>query len=75
MKVQKETITLKERTNGEHHKLTVFHLDSEQEGPHIYIQSSLHGAELQGNALIYHLIQYLKTHDFCGSITLNPMAN
>ncbi|MCO4780890.1 MAG: succinylglutamate desuccinylase/aspartoacylase family protein [Candidatus Cloacimonetes bacterium] len=75
MKVTKRTVPLKERTNGENHKLTVFDIESDQEGPHVYVQSSLHGAELQGNALIYHLLAYLKSHSFCGSITINPMAN
>lgn len=75
MNVKKRSILLKERTNGEQHKLTVFDIDSGVDGPHVYVQSSLHGAELQGNALIYHLLSFLKESRFCGSITVNPMAN
>ena len=39
------------------------------------MQSSIHGAELQGNALIFHLIEHLKKKPPLGDITLVPCAN
>jgi predicted deacylase len=40
-----------------------------------YLQSSIHGAELQGNAVIFHLIEYLKKNAPLGDVTLVPLAN
>lgn len=44
-------------------------------GPKVYIQSSIHGAEVQGNVVIYHLIQQLKKLDLCGEVILVPNCN
>lgn len=44
-------------------------------GPHIHIQASVHGAELQGNAVILQLMELLNTTDINGSITFIPLAN
>jgi predicted deacylase len=40
-----------------------------------YLQSSIHGAELQGNAVIFHLIEFLKKNQPLGDVTLVPIAN
>lgn len=44
-------------------------------GPHVYIQSGIHGAEIQGNGILYHLLSYLIEHPFRGTCTLVPLAN
>ena len=41
----------------------------------VYIQSSVHGAEVQGNAVIYSLIDYFKKNPPLGNVTLVPLAN
>ena len=44
-------------------------------GPHIHIQASVHGAELQGNAVILQLMEILNNTKLNGSITFIPLAN
>jgi predicted deacylase len=44
-------------------------------GPHIHIQASVHGAELQGNAVILQLMDMLNSIEINGSITFIPLAN
>ncbi len=44
-------------------------------GPHIHIQASVHGAELQGNAVILQLMDLLNSQKINGSITFIPLAN
>lgn len=44
-------------------------------GPKVYIQSSIHGAEVQGNVVIYHLVQLLKNIEICGEVVLVPNCN
>jgi len=41
----------------------------------VYIQANMHGAEVQGNAVIYALLEKLKSVPLAGSITLVPYAN
>ncbi|BCV46465.1 succinylglutamate desuccinylase/aspartoacylase family protein [Shewanella algae] len=43
--------------------------------PSVYIQANVHGAEVQGNAVILQLLQYFKAHPPLGDITLVPLAN
>jgi len=40
-----------------------------------YFQSSIHGAEVQGNALIFSLIEIFKENPPLGDVTLVPLAN
>ena len=44
-------------------------------GAHIHIQASVHGAELQGNAVILQLMEILNETKINGSITFIPLAN
>jgi len=41
----------------------------------VYIQANMHGAEVQGNAVIYQLLELLKSVKVLGDITLVPYAN
>ncbi|RHW76604.1 succinylglutamate desuccinylase/aspartoacylase family protein [Colwellia sp. RSH04] len=45
------------------------------QGPNVYIQANMHGAEVQGNAVIFQLLELLKDCDIQGNITLVPYAN
>ncbi|PIK15726.1 succinylglutamate desuccinylase/aspartoacylase family protein [Halobacteriovorax sp. JY17] len=74
-KINKRKITLSELPSGEELSLKVIEVDGPFEGPHCYIQASVHGAEHQGNAVIYKLLEYLEHNPIIGKITLLPMAN
>lgn len=43
--------------------------------PSVYLQANMHGAEVQGNAVIYQLLELLKNVKVLGDITLVPYAN
>ncbi len=43
--------------------------------PNVYIQANMHGAEVQGNAVIFQLLELLKNCDIQSNITLVPYAN
>lgn len=44
-------------------------------GPNVYIQANMHGAEVQGNAVIFQLLELLKSCALRANITLVPYAN
>jgi len=67
-------LPVKELSTGEVLKIKTFTLKNGP-GPHIHIQASVHGAEIQGNAVILKLMEALKHKTIKGSITLIPMAN
>ncbi len=60
---------------GHSFTLNLFRIKGEKPGPHCHIQSSVHGAELQGNAVIYELMNYFLHNPFSGSVTFIPLAN
>ncbi|MCP4913285.1 MAG: succinylglutamate desuccinylase/aspartoacylase family protein [Oligoflexia bacterium] len=72
---ERTQIPIKDLTNGDKLNLTLFRLTGDRPGPHIHIQSSVHGAELQGNAVIYELLKYFKENSFAGTVTMIPLAN
>ena len=43
--------------------------------PNVYIQANMHGAEVQGNAVIFQLLELLKYCEIEANITLVPYAN
>ena len=47
----------------------------QNKGPNVYIQANMHGAEVQGNAVIYQLLELLKNININSDITLVPYAN
>lgn len=71
----KEIIPIKQLATGETLNITTHTLIGTTEGPHIHIQASVHGAELQGNAVILQLMEYLQHTKLHGSITFIPLAN
>ncbi|MCL1144077.1 succinylglutamate desuccinylase/aspartoacylase family protein [Shewanella gaetbuli] len=43
--------------------------------PSVYVQANVHGAEVQGNAVIFQLMTLLEEHDILGDIVFAPLAN
>ncbi|MBU2870238.1 succinylglutamate desuccinylase/aspartoacylase family protein [Colwellia sp. E2M01] len=74
----KEVMSVGEMACGT--KLTVpvfsFKVAEEQKtGPDVYIQANMHGAEVQGNAVIFQLLELLPHCQLNANITLVPYAN
>ncbi|HAZ14890.1 MAG: hypothetical protein A2X86_21170 [Bdellovibrionales bacterium GWA2_49_15] len=74
-KLSRVDYPIKELPSGDHLLISTFKIESNQAGPHVHIQASVHGAELQGNAAIYHLMEFFIHHPFKGSVTFVPLAN
>ncbi len=74
-KVNKQLLTVGELASGVSLTVPVYHIKGEQAGPSVYIQANIHGAEVQGNAVIYQLLELLKSQRVLGDITLVPYAN
>ena len=73
---KKELIHMGEMASGV--KLTVpvySYKPKESTAPDVYIQANMHGAEVQGNAVIFQLLELLKYCDIQANITLVPYAN
>jgi len=72
---KRRDIVLKELVQGDHLSLSVFDFLSAKPGPHVYLQASVHGAEVQGNLVIWELMKYFSEHPFAGMLTFVPMCN
>lgn len=58
--------------------IDVIEWDSGKPGPYVYLQASVHGAELQGNLVIQQLLDHLNnidTNELHGKIVCVPFAN
>jgi predicted deacylase len=73
--LEKMEIPLQKLIGGAQYNLRAFRIKGKEAGPHVHIQSSVHGAEVQGNAVILKLMEYFCENDFNGSVTLIPHAN
>lgn len=73
--INKTHISVAQNASGRHLNVPIYEISSSMDGPHVYIQSSIHGSEVQGNVVIYHLIQALKNILVRGKITLVPNCN
>ncbi|MFC4701181.1 succinylglutamate desuccinylase/aspartoacylase family protein [Glaciecola siphonariae] len=73
--VIKSHVAVAQNASGRSLNVPIYRISDELPGPTVYIQSSIHGAEVQGNVVIYHLIQALKTHQIHGDIILVPNCN
>ncbi|GAA0858923.1 succinylglutamate desuccinylase/aspartoacylase domain-containing protein [Aliiglaciecola litoralis] len=71
----KEYLVVAQNASGRNMKVPLYRFKGSKPGPKVYIQSSIHGAEVQGNVVIYHLIQTLKELPISGEITLVPNCN
>jgi len=73
--ISKEVMHVGEMASGAALTVPVYRIKGNQQGPDVYIQANMHGAEVQGNAVIFQLLEQLKTIELNGSITLVPYAN
>jgi predicted deacylase len=73
--VVKTHIVVAQNASGRNMNVPIYRMKGSRPGPTVYIQSSIHGAEVQGNVVIYQLIQRLKKMDVCGEIILVPNCN
>lgn len=71
----KEHLSVASNASGRRMHVPVYRFKGLEPGPKIYIQSSIHGAEVQGNVVIYHLIEFLKVNPIRGEIVLVPNCN
>jgi len=72
----KEVIHVGEMASGAKLTVPVYSYQAENSSaPSVYIQANMHGAEVQGNAVIFQLLELLKSCDIQGDITLVPYAN
>ena len=54
----KEIMSVGEMASGAKLTVPVYALKSEENtGPNVYIQANMHGAEVQGNAVIFQLLE------------------
>ena len=71
----KDYLVVAQNASGRNMNVPLYRFKGDKPGPKVYIQSSIHGAEVQGNVVIYHLIQTLKQQQIYGEITLVPNCN
>ena len=72
---KKEYLVVAQNASGRNMNVPLYRFIGEKPGPKVYIQSSIHGAEVQGNVVIYHLIQQLMHMPLCGEVILVPNCN
>ncbi|MBD1582425.1 succinylglutamate desuccinylase/aspartoacylase family protein [Pseudoalteromonas sp. S16_S37] len=73
--ISQENIQVGEIANGLPLSIPVYRIKGNGNGPKVYIQANMHGAEVQGNAVIYQLLETLKQQTLASDITLVPYAN
>lgn len=73
--IEKSYLVVAQNASGRNMNVPVYRIVGQKAGPKVYVQSSIHGAEVQGNVVIYHLLQQLKHLDICGEIVLVPNCN
>ena len=61
--------------SGDTLSIRQYTMKSDVPGPTVYIQSSVHGAELQGNPVICEIMNYLENSNFKGTVHMVPLAN
>jgi len=76
----KEVMHVGEMASGAALTVPVYRLkadksNDQQKHPSVYIQANMHGAEVQGNAVIFQLLELLRNIKIKGDITLVPYAN
>ena len=75
-KLKKSEIKVGELATGQSLTVPIYQLvPDEVTGPSVYIQANVHGAEVQGNAVIFQLLKQLEKSNLNSVITLVPLAN
>jgi len=75
VKFSKEYLVVAQNVSGRNLNVPVYKFVSNVPGPKVYIQSSIHGAEVQGNVVLLHLLKELKGAPLRGEVTLVPNCN
>lgn len=76
MRFTQSSLKIGELATGQDLTIPIFSHECESAtAPSVYIQANVHGAEVQGNAVIYQLMKLLEQYTICGDITLVPLAN
>ncbi|BAJ03565.1 succinylglutamate desuccinylase/aspartoacylase family protein [Shewanella violacea] len=76
MSFTQSSLKIGELATGQDLTIPIFSHECESAtAPSVYIQANVHGAEVQGNAVIYQLMKLLEQYTLCGDITLVPLAN
>jgi predicted deacylase len=73
--LHKDYLVVAQNASGRNMNVPLYRFVGDSPGPKVYIQSSIHGAEVQGNVVIYKLIQWLTKNPICGEIVLVPNCN
>jgi predicted deacylase len=68
--VKKEIMYVGEMASGAALTVPVYRLKGDSSAPSVYIQANMHGAEIQGNEVIFQLLELLKSTKINGDITL-----
>ncbi|WOT06934.1 succinylglutamate desuccinylase/aspartoacylase family protein [Shewanella youngdeokensis] len=76
MRFTQSSLIVGELATGQELSIPVYRLPAQDLGaPKVFIQANVHGAEVQGNAVIFQLMKQLETMDVQGEVTLLPLAN
>ncbi|AQS40022.1 putative deacylase [Shewanella psychrophila] len=76
MSFTQSSLKIGELATGQDLSIPIFSYEcTRSKAPSVYIQANVHGAEVQGNAVIYQLMKLLEQYTVCGDITLVPLAN
>ncbi|WP_076420126.1 succinylglutamate desuccinylase/aspartoacylase family protein [Colwellia sp. UCD-KL20] len=73
--ISKEVMHVGEMASGAQLTVPVYRIKGREGFPSVYIQANMHGAEVQGNAVIFQLLEILKDTKVNGHITFVPYAN
>ena len=73
--IRKSHVAVAQNASGRNLNVPIYHITEGLPGPTVYIQSSIHGAEVQGNVVIYKLMQALKHQPLKGTVILVPNCN
>jgi predicted deacylase len=71
----KDYLVVAQNASGRNLNVPVYKFVSSIPGPKVYIQSSIHGAEVQGNVVLFHLLKALQKAPLKGEVTLVPNCN
>ncbi len=70
------SLTIGELAAGQALTLPIYHFkpSGQVAGPKVYIQANVHGAEVQGNAVIFQLMKQLERCDILGGNHLSALS-
>lgn len=79
MKFSTQEFNVFQSPSGSKETITLYEFDSGKPGPEVFLQASVHGAEVQGNLVLFYLAQKcsekFSSSGFRGKIRFVPLAN